>query len=217
MTDAPLNVDATQVAALTPEGRQSFSDSLTKAGFSKDAIAAAMGAPPAAVAPLVPVTDVLGVSGGPTIGSVEAERAAATAAALAVPAEYRLQHPNSNSISPTDLAKQDAEYKAGFAGMQLPASTAQVLVNALEETAAHYARPGLTEAQLKNEFLQAGSDISRMSNSAEILRLSEVAQAAMSPEFKASLYNRFALHSQAAIVALANAGRLLEMKAKAKP
>jgi hypothetical protein len=92
----------------------------------------------------------------------------------------------------------------------------QVLANALEETAAHYARPDITEAELKSEFLQAGSDISRMTNSKEIIRLANVAQDAMSPEFKASLYNRFALHSQSAMCALANAGRLLEMKAKAK-
>jgi hypothetical protein len=216
MTDAPIAINPTHLAALTPAGRQSFTDSLSRAGFKQDAIAAAMGASPAAVEPPAPVTDALGVTGGPTVGSLEAERAAGMKAALAAPADYSLTHANANSISPTDLAKQDAMYKAGLAHMQLPASVAQVLVTALEETASHYARPDITEAQLKSEFLQAGSDISRMTNSKEIIRLSEVAQAAMSDEFRTSLYNRFALHSQAATVALANAGRLLEMKAKGK-
>jgi hypothetical protein len=135
---------------------------------------------------------------------------------LATPASYSLTHSNANSISPTDLASQDALYKSGFAHMGLSASTAQVLADALTETATRFARPDMSEAEAKAAFLQAGSDISRMTNSAEIIRLSEVAQAAMSPEFKTALYNKFALHSQAAIVALANAGRIIEMKAKTK-
>jgi hypothetical protein len=135
---------------------------------------------------------------------------------LAVPASYSLTHANASSISPTDLAAQDALYKSGFAHMGLSASTAQVVADALTATSARFARPDMSEAEAKSAFLQAGSDISRMSNSAEIIRLSEVAQAAMTPEFKAALYNKFALHSQASLVALANAGRILEMKAKAK-
>jgi hypothetical protein len=217
--ETPITINPTHLAALTPAGRQSFADALAKhGGHSADAIAAAMGAPPAAVVPPVPATDTLGITGGPTVGSLEAERAAGMKAALAPadPAGYHLTHANANAISPTDLAKQDSEYKSGFAHMGLNASMSQVLASALTETAAHFARPGLTEAQLKSEFLQAGSDISRMTNSKEIVRLAQVAQDAMPEAFRTSLYNKFALHSQAAMVALSSAGRLLEMKAKAK-
>ena len=208
----PLAVNPTHLAALTPDGRATFADALAKGGYKADAIAAALDQPAPAKEPVKPAAVTLGLAGGPTVGSLEAERIAATEVALAAPAEYSLTHVNANSISASDLAAQDAEYKSGFAHMQLPGSVAQVLADALSETAAHYNRPNATAEEMNAEFLSEGSKISRMTNSAEIVRLSEVAQAAMSPEFKASLYNKFALHSASAMVALAHAGRLLEMK-----
>jgi hypothetical protein len=224
-----INVETAGFKAMAaPAVEQLTVEQLTAKGHSPEWIAAELAhraaggtatsaaAAPASAPAAKPITDDLGLSGGPTAGSVAAEIAAATAKLLAAPSAYRLEHSNSNSLTPDELQIQNAELSAGFAEMKLPAASAQNITDAILQNVVRYALPNASENDLKGMFLDQGESLAGMSNKAEIIRLAGVAQDAMSSGFRASLNSKFALHSASALCALSNAGLILELRAKGK-
>ena len=240
---ALANFNASDVAALTPEQRATFADSLAKAGFDRSAIDARLnaavphttssdGSTPgfSTGAPGTPNNPDNALSPNERLAAIETLKRAgvsneaieqALSGKTAEAPEFSTQRYHLNFgtraglVGTDELVALNNEIQNGFATAGIPSVYAQGLVDAMLGTADLYSER-MTEAEVAFTRQSEMVFLTKLPNYDEVIRTAAVAFNALPADFRGMMNELHAFDSAAAYLALSRAGQRMEYEGNKK-